>query len=69
MREIKGWMSEMPIEQTVGVDENEALREKIGDITLDTDQVHTIFLQSCLFHIYRNHILQIRYSCDWLELL
>ena len=39
VREIKGWMSEMPIEQTVGVDENEALREKIGDITLDSDQV------------------------------
>ena len=37
-------MSEMPIEQTVGVDENEALREKIGDITLDSDQVQFDFL-------------------------
>ena len=36
-------MSEMPIEQTVGVDENEALREKIGDITLDSDQVQFNF--------------------------
>ena len=39
-------MSEMPIEQTVGVDDNEALREKIGDITLDSDQVQFDFLIS-----------------------
>ena len=38
-------MSEMPIEQTVGAgssptyEENGALREKLGDITLDCDQV------------------------------
>ena len=38
-------MSEMPIEQTVGAgssptyEENGALREKLGDITLDTNQV------------------------------
>ena len=38
-------MSEMPIEQTVGAgsspthEENGALREKLGDITLDSDQV------------------------------
>ena len=50
-------MSEMPIEHTVGVDENEALREKIGDITLDTDQVQFDFLPHLLLHyrIYRNH--------------
>ena len=38
-------MSEMPIEQTVGAgssptyEENGALRKKLGDITLDSDQV------------------------------
>ena len=38
-------MSEMPIEQTAGAgespshEENGALRKKLGDITLDTDQV------------------------------
>ena len=43
--EIKGLMSEMPIEQTAGAgespshEENGALRKKLGDITLDTDQV------------------------------
>lgn len=43
--EIKGWMSEMPIEKTVGAgssptyEENGDLREKLGDITLDSEQV------------------------------
>ena len=35
-------MSEMPIEQSVGSptnEDNESLRQKIGDITLDSDQV------------------------------
>ena len=49
MREIKGWMSEMPIEQTAGVDDNEALREKIGDITLDSDQVQNYLKYYCIF--------------------
>lgn len=46
-------MSEMPIEQTVGVDENEALREKIGDITLDTDQVQFdfCFIYFCIIEL------------------
>ena len=42
MRDIKDWMSEMPIEQSVGSptnEDNESLRQKIGDITLDSDQV------------------------------
>ena len=42
MRDIEGWMSEMPTEQSVGSptnEDNESLRQKIGDITLDSDQV------------------------------
>ena len=42
-------MSEMPIEQTAGVDDNEALREKIGDITLDSDQVQNYLRYYCIF--------------------
>lgn len=46
MHEIKDWMSEMPIEQTVGAgaspthEEQGDLREKLGDIRLDSDQVY-----------------------------
>ena len=46
VHEIKDWMSEMPIEQTVGAgvspthEEQGALREKLGDIRLDSDQVY-----------------------------
>ena len=47
VHEIKDWMSEMPIEQTVGAgaspthEEQGALREKLGDIRLDSDQVYS----------------------------
>ena len=45
-------MSEMPIEQTVGAgaspthEEQGALREKLGDIRLDSDQVYLNAIQS-----------------------
>ena len=51
MHEIKDWMSEMPIEQTVGAgaspthEEQGALREKLGDIRLDSDQVYLNAIQ------------------------
>lgn len=47
VHEIKDWMSEMPIEQTVGAgaspthEEQGTLREKLGDIRLDSDQETT----------------------------
>ena len=51
VHEIKDWMSEMPIEQTVGAgaspthEEQGALREKLGDIRLDSDQVYLNAIQ------------------------
>ena len=51
VHEIKDWMSEMPIEQTVGAgaspthEEQGALREKLGDIRLDSDQVYSNAIQ------------------------
>ena len=62
VHEIKDWMSEMPIEQTVGAgvspthEEQGALREKLGDIRLDSDQVYLNAIQSMGLFTKRNYM-------------
>ena len=56
-------MSEMPIEQTVGAgaspthEEQGALREKLGDIRLDSDQVYSNAIQ--MIRMFTSYVLRL----------